>query len=322
MKIKWGAVRRFVFGLPLINIETTWRNVPNLETEARQHLRKSVVAFITGYNTGLEVSLSNLLIAQLDGFNDNLRGFAYEGAGMGLAVIDYARNKGKLQEFLNGSGANYLELVHVGAGCATAALKKDLNQALAKASPMQRWWIVDGYGFFCGIYKWEDSVEKQVVPTQVQGYARRGFDRGLGRRIWFALSADVKSVAKLIQTFPESRQGDLWSGIGIASTFAGGVDEKALVDLKNLAGDCASYLALGSALAAKCRYNGNNIVDYTNIACSVLCGMSAEEAAKMTDEVMEGLTIDEKEPIRTEKPIFETLREGIRSQLMKVPVVA
>ena len=322
MKIKWGKIRRFLFGLPLINIENTWKNVPNVETPTRKKLRPPVIAFITGLNTAIEVALSELLIAQLEGLNDNCRGFAYEGAGMGLAIIDYSRNKGLVDKFLQGEGADYPELIHVGVGCATAALKKDLQAKLVATEPMQRWWIPDGYGFFTGIYKWEDTVEQLIVPPQIKGYALRAFDRGLGRRMWFAFSGEVEAVTEAIARFPKSRQADLWSGIGLASTFAGGVDETVLVRLKELSGDFSSYVALGSTMAAKCRYTAGNIVDYTNFACSILCGMTAIEAAEMVVKALERLEVDSNEPLDVEQPVFEAMRENVRSCFIRVSAAA
>ncbi len=319
MKIKWGKIRRFLFGLPLINIENTWKNVPNVETSTRKKLRPPVIAFITGLNTAIEVALSELLIGQLEGLNDNCRGFAYEGAGMGLAIIDYSRDKGMVKKFLRGEGANYPELIHVGLGCATAALKKDLWGKLAEIEPMQRWWIPDGYGFFTGIYKWEDTVEELIVPRQIEGYALRAFDRGLGRRMWFAFSGEVEEVAQAIAKFPQSRQADLWSGIGLASTFAGGVDERVLIRLKELSKSFSSYVALGSTMAAKCRYTAGNIVEYTDFACSILCEMTASEAAEVVVKALEKLEVDPNEPLDAEQPAFETMRENIRSCFVKVP---
>ena len=322
MKITSGKIRRFVFGLPLINMENTWKNVPNVETPTRKQLRRPVIAFVNGFNAALEVALSDHLIGQLEGLNDSYRGFGYEGAGMGLGIIDYASNKDLVSTFLEDRGANYPELIHVGVGCGTAALKKKLEPRMLKADPLNRWWIPDGFGFFSGIYKWEDSVEKQIIPKQVKGYAIRAFDRGLGRRIWFGFTGEIETIAKAIAKFPESRQADLWSGVGLASTFAGGVERETLVELRQLAGDYASHLALGSAMAAKCRYTADNIVYYTNVACSVLCGMTASEAAEIVVRAYNSVDIDPDEPLDVEQPAFETMRENVRSHFVKVPVVS
>ncbi|NEZ63615.1 DUF1702 family protein [Leptolyngbyaceae cyanobacterium CCMR0082] len=320
MKIKWGKIRRFLFGLPLINIENTWKNVPNVETPTRKQLRPPVIAFATGMNTAIEVALSDLLIGQLDGFNDNCRGFAYEGAGMGLAIIDLSRNKGLIPKFLKAEGANYSELIHIGIGCAIAVLKKELEPKLKEIEPMQRWWLPDGFGFFTGIYKWEETVDEQLIPSQIKGHSLRAFDRGLGRRMWFAFSGDPKAIANTISTFPKSRQIELWSGVGIASTFAGGVERETLLSLKQLAGDSCSYLALGSALAAKCRYTAGNIIEYTNLACSILCGMSASDASIVVVKALEELEANPNEPLDVAQPVFETMREHVRNQLARTLV--
>ncbi len=48
--------------------------------------------------------------------------------------------------------------------------------------------------------------------------------------------------------------------------------------------------------------------------------MSAEDAAKLSLKVMEGLNIDEQEPVFVKQPIYETYRESIRTQFIKSAV--
>ena len=320
MILNGGFLRRFLFGLSIEGMDTFWKDLPGTETEARKRLRLSSNAFINGYNTSLEVGLSHTLFSELKAFDINLRGFAYEGVGMGLIMIDYTSFGGesKFQKFVD-QNLNYTSLAHIGAGFAISVLNRNIEKSLAPMDPMQRWWAMDGYGFYNGVFKWKQSVQKQIVPRKVNGYARRAFDRGLGRSIWFLFSADVDRIVEKLQKFPESRRADIWSGIGVASTYAGGVSEETLRNLKAAAGSYTSYVSLGATQAANARYLANNIVEHNNLACSVHCGMSAESAAKMTIEVREQLNIDDNEKVFVEQPIYEIYRENIRSKFIKVP---
>lgn len=318
-----GFLRRFLFGLPIEGMDKFWKEFPGPETEARKLLRLSSNAFISGYNTALEVGLSHIILSELQAFDINLRGFAYEGVGMGLIMIDYTSfgKESKFQKFVD-ENPNHTSLAHIGAGFAISVLNKDIEKSLAPMNPMQRWWAMDGYGFYNGIFKWKQSVQKQIVPKKVNGYALRAFDRGLGRSIWFLFSADIKTIVNELQKFPESRRRDIWSGIGVASTYAGGVSEETLRNLKAAAGSYASYVSLGATQAANARYFANNIVEHNDLACSIHCGMSAESAAKLTIKVMEGLNVNSKEKVFVEQPIYETYRENIRRQFIEVPVAA
>ena len=66
--------------------------------------------------------------------------------------------------------------------------------------------------------------------------------------------------------------------------------------------------AQGVAFAAKCRQRAGNPAAHTELACAILCGMSAEQAAAVTDISLEGLNQD------GEMPAYEVWRQ--RVQLM------
>ena len=318
MAISLGNIRRSIFGVSTEVMDGLWSEFSVPETEARRRLRESSSTFTDGYNIALEFGLSQALIGKLQAFNLDLRGFVYEGAGMGLAMIDYTTpgKQYRLQSFID-DNPNYASLAYIGAGVAIAVLGRDIEKSLSNMAPVERWWAIDGFGFYYGLFKWKHYIQKQIVAKQLTHYARRAFAQGLGRSIWFIFSADVKRIVEKLQSFPESRHGDLWSGIGLASTYTSGVDERTLRNLRIASGAYASYLAVGSAFAANARYLANNIVDHTNMASSILCGMSAEETAKMTIEVEERLSIDANEKVFVEKPIYETYREIIRTQFIK-----
>ncbi len=321
MIINGGFLRRFLFGLSITQMDGAWKDFPGAETETTKRLKLSSNAFINGYNTALEVGLSHILISELKAFDIHLRGFAYEGAGMGLAMIDYTSfgKESKFQKFVH-QNPNYPGLAHIGAGFAITILNRDIEKSLAPMDPMQRWWAIDGYGFHNGIFKWKQFVQKQIVPNKVTGYARRAFDRGLGRSIWFLFSGDPDRIVEQLQKFPESRRADIWSGIGVASTYAGGVNEETLRNFHAAAGCYKSYVSLGSTQAAYARYLANNIVEHNDLAASVYCGMSAESAAKLTIEVEKELNVDANEKVFVEQPVHEVYREKIRTKFMKVPV--
>jgi hypothetical protein len=159
-----------------------------------------------------------------------------------------------------------------------------------------RWLAVDGYGFHEGFFHWPRYLDGQPVPKRLTGYARRAFDQGLGRCLWFIDGGDVTRIPQTVAALPPPRQGDLWSGVGLAAVYAGEVSQEALQQLRKTAGHFYPRLAQGAAFAAKARLRGGNSTAYTQLACEALCGMSAEAAAQISDATRENLPCDGAQP--------------------------
>lgn len=295
-----------------------WNAYSIPETVAKRELRYTSDALVNGYNTALEEGLSPKLIEYLQTVELDLIGFAYKGAGMGLAMLDYFSPGGGQRRFNRFVAENpeHVHVAHIGAGIVMSILKQDVDRSIADMLPLNRWWAVNGFGFYDGISNWKRSLQQQAVPNQLKGYARRAFDQGLGRSIWFLYSVDIDGLVNQIHQFPASRHADLWSGIGLASTYTGGVDRDTLEAVKLAAKEYAPDVAIGSALAASGRYVAQNITDHTNLACSVFCEASASEAAQLTGYARRELTVDPNEPVETDFPVYEVYRQGIRSRLV------
>ena len=100
------------------------------------------------------------------------------------------------------------------------------------------------------------SVEYVPAPYPWQGspqYFLRAVDQGIGRALWFIHGAQALDVAAAVASFAEHRRPDLWSGVGLAATFAGGCDTAGLATLRRAAGGYHGELAQGSVFAAKAR---------------------------------------------------------------------
>ena len=317
MALQFSLLRRLVLGISIDVLDKFWNAYSIPDTAAKRDLRHTSTALIDGYNMALEEGLSPKLMEYLQTFELDLLGFAYKGAGMGLALLDYLSpgNQRRFQQFVAGNPAHE-QVVHIGAGIIMSVLKRDAARSIADMLPLNRWWAVDGFGFYDGISNWKRSLQQQAVPNQLKGYTCRAFDQGLGRSIWFLYSVDIDGLVNQIHCFPASRHADLWSGIGLASTYTGGVDRDTLEAIKAAAREYAPDVAIGSALAASGRYVAQNIVAHTNLACSVFCEASASKAAQLTSYVRRELTVDPNEPVETDFPVYEIYRQGIRSRLM------
>jgi hypothetical protein len=275
----------------------------------RARLEGVALCFVRGYHAALECPLPELP-ARLDAEPVTARGWAYEGAAMALTILDAMtfQRQGYLRSFLAGPGDNHVYIVHVGAGWALARLPLSISGLLRRLHPVFGWLAVDGYGFHEGFFHAARSVARQEVPAKAQGYARRAFDQGLGRSLWFVNGADPGRIAATIGAFPEGRRPDLWSGVGLACAYAGGRSREAVEALQRAAAPWTPELAQGAVFAATARLRAGGPIADTELACQVLCGCGMEGAAAISDAAEAGLPADGAEPA------FEVWRRRIQER--------
>jgi enediyne biosynthesis protein E3 len=301
-----GRLRRTFFGIPS---EKSVFSRPGFAKEAWERFQPVAHSLVEGYHATLEDSRFEALVPRLDAVEPALRGFAYEGAGMGLAALDcIAPWKNRLQAFVDGPGADHIYPVYVGVGLALARLGRRPERYLARLDPLLGWVIVDGYGFHEGFFSRRRLIGERAIPTRLSSYARRVFDQGLGRAIWFSSGAVVERVAATIAPFQLARQADLWSGVGLACAYAGGADRAAIETLRTIAGPYRSQLARGAATAARGRQQAGNQTPHTELACEIFCGLSSSKAALITDITRENL------PTNGVEPAYEIWRQRTQAQ--------
>jgi hypothetical protein len=280
----------------------------------RQRLEGVAGRFVEGYHAALEEVTAEAVAARLGAIPAEVSGFAYEGAGMALALLDTLTpwRRDRLDAFLGGPAAPHNYLVNVGAGWILARLPLSPERLRARLDPLLGWLALDGYGFHEGFFHPERTVARHEVPAKVRGYARRAFDQGIGRSLWFVEGAGPERLKTTISSFPDGpagRQGDLWSGVGLACAYAGGRDRAAVEEIRRHAGEHAPQLAQGIAFAAEARRRAGNLAPQTGLACEVVWGLDAVQVADLAVRASEGLRTD------GEEPAYEVWRRRIREQL-------
>jgi hypothetical protein len=208
---------------------------------------------------------------------------------MGLGLLDCLTpwNRRRIRDFLAGDGGQHVYMVHVGIGWAAARLpwvRRNLERFAQRFDPLLRGLVIDGFGFHEGYFHGQQYFEQLAEPKRLSAEGRRVFDQGLGRCLWFFAAAEPRRIASTIARFPPPRRADLWSGIGLACAYAGGVDREAMADVRAAAGAHQAELAQGAAFAAKARQRAGNLSEYTETACQVLSGRSAAAIAALTDD--------------------------------------
>ncbi len=300
-------MRRVVFGISPREALFSRRGFPSGAPQTQAHLERAGMTFVAGYNTALQETDPQLLMNVLNRNDRELVGFAFEGAAMALAILDLIIpwNRSRVATFLKGPGTQHVYMIHVGAGWALARLKRPINPYLKRMDPILRWLVMDGYGFHQGYFHWKRFTVHKEFPAGVSDYALRVFDQGLGRALWFVHAADVEHISAAVDSFDASRQADLWSGVGLACAYAGKVTLSELKRLRALAKPYRPQLAQGAAFAAKARLRAGNATGYTDQACRELCGVTAQRAARLTDEALENL------PVNGDLPSFEVWRSRL-----------
>lgn len=213
---------------------------------------------------------------------------------MGLAGMDcFLPGPSRFVEYVNGPAEGHLYMAHIGAGEALARLRRSPERFLRRLDdPVVRWLVMDGFGFHEGFFRSTKYLRDQhPAPRALSPFARRVFDQGLGRAIWFREGADVERIEDAIAAFPLNRQPDLWVGVGVACGYVGNLNRGQIQSLQFAAGPYGLQLAVGAAFVARGRIRAGNPTADTDLACEVLCGgMSAAETSSMVEGEWKNLT--------------------------------
>jgi enediyne biosynthesis protein E3 len=310
-------LRKHVLGISFQEVTFERRGFIDGEREARARLEQIGRVFLQGYHAALNDEGPDTLAFNLEAIDRELSGFAYEGAAMGLTLLDQLSfsNRRRLDTFLNVFGPKHSYMIHVGVGWAIARvpwLRRNFEQAVDHLDPLLRWLAADGNGFSDFYFGFPNFLRKPERLNQrlnrLHGYTRHAYAQGVGRSLWFVAGTNANRISAWISLLPHSLHGDLWSGAGLACAMAGGADRGAIERLKSLSGDHQAAVAQGAAFAAKTRQQADNPTHHTEMACQILCGLNADAAAQLTDATRRCLPEDGK------VPAYEIWRQRIQSQ--------
>lgn len=135
------------------------------------------------------------------------QGFAFEGAAMGLALLDAVGPRhDRVAGLLKTSGAAHTYMVHVGAGWALARLPRPLWRHAVPTDPLLRWLALDGYGFHEAYFRtparadgrWSARLPGWPGPPDAVANV---VDQGIGRALWFVECADPERIAARLRGF-------------------------------------------------------------------------------------------------------------------------
>jgi hypothetical protein len=293
------------------------RGFSSAKPEIRDRLEHIGTIFLLGYHAALQENELEALNDRLNQIASEYRGFAYEGAAMGLALRDgIVPGSTRLPGFIAGAGKRHIYMLHVGAGWACARvpwLRWRIETVLRKLDPVLRWLVLDGYGFHEGYFHFNQPLNSAI--NRLSADARHVFYQGLGRSLWFVHGCDFHQIATTISDFPAIYQSDAWSGIGLACAYAGGARAAEMEDAVSLAGCFTSALAQGAAFAAKARQLAGNETPHTEQACAVLAGINAEQAALLCDRALAQVNRSSSSPYQQWRELVQNYFSSSRNPL-------
>jgi len=315
----WRALRRRILTPNISATKLSVRGFHEKSPAARELLETVGATFLKGYAIIVEASSAAEAEERLEEIPRQFRGFAYEGAGMGAAVLDSMPfGGGRIEDFLAGrGGSQHVYMAYVGFGWAMARLPRIRWSKITISDPLLRWLALDGYGFHQAYFKTTRYVQEQYqAPAfpwpadQTRAYAPHAIDQGIGRAMWFVCGTDAERVTKMIAGFPEGRRPDLYAGAGLAATYAGGVDEQELRRFLQDAGPYRAHLAQGAAFAATARVEAGLVIPHTELASEVFCGLDPARAAQICAEALPST------PDQGDLPAYEVWRRNIADELV------
>ncbi|GAA1416286.1 DUF1702 family protein [Kitasatospora putterlickiae] len=269
--------------------------------EARENLETVGATFLDGYAIAVEAPHQDEAHRLLERIPVRYRGFAYEGAAMGLAMLDGlpVPGNGRVAEFLAGHGAPHDYMVHVGVGWAMARLPRFRWASIAPADPLLRWLALDGYGFHQAYFRTARYVHghyrESAFPwpgDETRRYAGHAIDQGIGRALWFIGGTDPAVVADLVDGYQADRHADLWAGVGLATCYAGGATEDELRLLVERVGPHRPQFVQGVAFASTARVEAGLLTEHSETAVRLLCGLTPQEAAAVCEQARPRPVVD------------------------------
>ncbi|KAA8883759.1 DUF1702 family protein [Nocardia colli] len=315
-----GGLRRKILTPDVRQATLKVRGFPARNPYAAASLEMAGTTFLAGFGVGAERATAAETAAFLSEIESERRGFAFEGAAMALAIRDGLPigHNHHVTDFITAAG-EHLYMIYVGVGWALARLPRPLHRAALTGAtdPVLIWLALDGYGFHQAYFHTDHYVKRQyvdpippVVSTRHPHYVPRAIDQGIGRALWFVSGADPAAACTIIDGFAAERRPDLFAGLGLAATYAGGASAAELATLRDRASAYRQDIGQGATFAAEARSRAGIVQPNTEAAVAILTGGQVDDAAALAIETRPvDLTING-------RPGFEVWRERIRQRCL------
>ena len=216
------------------------------------------------------------LVLRLNESNAEFTSLAYEAASYKIAVGCVDNDLSRWSNFLGNYAQKHSVQVHIGLGWAVARLGIPISELASFVDKDNIRYVADGCGFFYGTFKKELAIVNKEQHPNIDKYGSF-FDEGLGRSLWYSTEGNLSEISNIIDSFNDYRQPDVWRGIGIAFTYAGGFDEDTIESLKHHSKQHIDQIKIGVSSVAKTRLTANTVNEYTKLVYRELCDSTVEK---------------------------------------------
>ena len=234
-----------------------------------ERIENIALTFRSGQAIAQEEKEFDAIVARLNDLELDFRAVGYEGAAMAL-VMTRGTSITKYEKWWDPTLSpvpNYRDHLLMGYGWAMAATQLDVDRLNGEFQPMDRARILDGFGYYHGLFRKRQAVIGAQVPENLTSEQLHLFDRGLGRALWYIAKGDIQVALTLAGRFDESRQEALWTGIGLACTFVGGSSIEDLQNiLEHISGRAIAFKT-GIVLAYLARITTNSVDPFATAYC-------------------------------------------------------
>jgi enediyne biosynthesis protein E3 len=295
------------------DVDFAERGFPLAPTTDRAHLEYRGAAFVTGANA--YAADPENPHASLQTVAADVRGFAYEGAAMVAAVADLVTALGRgrhLRTLLAGPGHSYRHVIHVGVGWGLDVLHWPHPQTVISLCPLLRWLALDGLAFHREFFHPEQTINSlgSLSPTP----QNQVFVAGVGRALWFTQTADLSRITSVIVGTPLWCQSSMWSGVALASCYAGRTEPVLAEELRGCAEPHMDAVRQGLAFAgAAIQEHGLRLSGEQE---RLLLEFGVADAAELTSRAATGLTTLSG-PVQN----YELWRRRLRGSTMMPPAL-
>jgi enediyne biosynthesis protein E3 len=266
----------------------------NAQTDIGQRIQKIKEIFQQAFAISTNQEDLNLLLSQFENTENTYRSVAYEAAAVAMAIKDFSKSNtlGCWRSFMEGPAALHSAQVHAGLGWAMAQQRISVSPLIESLEPLMRFRMLDGCGYYNGIFRQRQTIMGQLVPQDVEGKFMRGYDQGVGRSLWYISKGDYASIPGMVARFPISRHIDLWRGIGIACAYVGCGDDSILRELFSWSFPFHIQLSVGAALVTRSRSIAKAHTQDMELACQVWCNRSSQQVLWVTEKAEPSFAAD------------------------------
>lgn len=136
----FGSVCKRMFGISAREVSFERRGFRGNDPSMRERLQGIGQAFVWGYHAAIEMNAPLPLVPRLNSLDLDMQGFAFEGPGDGLALLDFITpwRRDRVSSFLDGAGGAHAYMVHVGVGWLLARIPGRIAPRLAQFDPWLR----------------------------------------------------------------------------------------------------------------------------------------------------------------------------------------